>query len=456
MNRQRVLVGVVLVALLACKKKSTSSESMDFEPTPAVRTSAENTTPIVYGKPWPAGNVVAARTESIFAVYAMPSRNVDVLAAAKAVRRASYQHLPLLPVDTDKTGVVLLAPDIKKFAPPSEDMLKFSGRGLSPEQVKAVQGSEKLAVMSFQASGAEVLKVYADALKMVDAVADKTGGLIFDEGTRELFTRDAWKKRIEAPVSDPKNLSAHFTMHMYRNNGPLVRVVSIGLEKWGLPNLVVNDVVASTAGSMNALLNVVAATLFKQKKTTVEGALKVSADIADEKVLAGGTGAVVVSLVEAKKEEGDARGPLIEIAFPGPKATLHERHDKLLSTLFGAEDTLNAVKHTDAALAESAKARQRLLALKPRFLKGFGYKESLQVKAPFRTASGGNEWMWVEVSDWKGTTISGVLRNDPYDVPELKSGSKVSVEEASVFDYLHRKSDGTVEGNTTQKLLQKR
>lgn len=61
--------------------------------------------------------------------------------------------------------------------------------------------------------------------------------------------------------------------------------------------------------------------------------------------------------------------------------------------------------------------------------------------------------MWVEVMRWKGTTIHGVLRNDPFHVPDLAAGAKVDVEESDILDYIHNKSDGTSDGNETAKLL---
>ncbi|MFW5739820.1 MAG: DUF2314 domain-containing protein [Myxococcota bacterium] len=75
------------------------------------------------------------------------------------------------------------------------------------------------------------------------------------------------------------------------------------------------------------------------------------------------------------------------------------------------------------------------------------------VKAPFKTASGGNEWMWVEVISWQGSTIRGVLQNVPYDMPGLKQGARVEVEESAIFDYIYTSSDGGQVGNETDALL---
>ncbi len=63
--------------------------------------------------------------------------------------------------------------------------------------------------------------------------------------------------------------------------------------------------------------------------------------------------------------------------------------------------------------------------------------------------------MWVEVTSWDNKQVKGILKNDPRLIPTLKSGAKVSIKEADVFDYILQKGDGTTEGNETGKLIMK-
>src|SRR6185436_16808975 len=96
------------------------------------------------------------------------------------------------------------------------------------------------------------------------------------------------------------------------------------------------------------------------------------------------------------------------------------------------------------------------LLLEPVFQRGLAPGERLLVKGPFKTTSGENEWMWVEVVRWQGSTIRGVLMNDPTQVPGLKAGAEVEVPVASVFDYLHTLPDGGTEGNETGEIMERR
>src|ERR1700727_1042851 len=121
--------------------------------------------------------------------------------------------------------------------------------------------------------------------------------------------------------------------------------------------------------------------------------------------------------------------------------------------MFGVHDEPVRVRHDGEVLAASARARARLMALKPVWTKNPPELERLMVKGPFRSPSGETEWMWIEVTSWEGRTIHGILQNDPYLVEGLRAGSRVAVEEGSVFDYIVHDADGGSEGNETAKFL---
>jgi hypothetical protein len=60
------------------------------------------------------------------------------------------------------------------------------------------------------------------------------------------------------------------------------------------------------------------------------------------------------------------------------------------------------------------------------------------------------------VTAWKGDAISGLLRNEPFHIPDLHAGQIVEVSESKVFDYLRNRPDGTSEGNETGKVMKSR
>jgi len=79
----------------------------------------------------------------------------------------------------------------------------------------------------------------------------------------------------------------------------------------------------------------------------------------------------------------------------------------------------------------------------------------IQLKLPFATADDGTEWMWVEVLRWNDDTIEGLLSNEPFNVPDLHAGQRVTGSMDDVFDYIYRRGDGKVEGNQTSVIIER-
>ena len=92
--------------------------------------------------------------------------------------------------------------------------------------------------------------------------------------------------------------------------------------------------------------------------------------------------------------------------------------------LFGSKDEIHGIKHDEEIEAASERARAKLPELQKAFEAGLKPGELILVKAPFKTADGDREFMWVEISSWKADEIGGTLQNEPFNVPELKAGAK--------------------------------
>src|SRR6185312_10584015 len=100
-----------------------------------------------------------------------------------------------------------------------------------------------------------------------------------------------------------------------------------------------------------------------------------------------------------------------------------EQQTRVLADLFGYDESIQFTKHDDVLLAASREARKRLPELMEMFNNGLETGYSLLLKAPFKTDDGGNEWMWIEVTKWDEEGIEGILQNEPYNIPDLKSGA---------------------------------
>lgn len=356
--------------------------------------------------------------------------------------------------------------DFKESYPvPDSSYLSYFGRGLSKEQASKIKKSN-LAIIIDIAYPLDMsyagLRVATNSLFNF---SNATGGLIWDSETRELFTPQAWKeKRIDSWSGSTPNIEDHTVIHAYKNNTG-VRAITLGMVKFGLPDIVVNDFSWSLNQPMGNLINLVAQSIAEGVVPNEEGVLELSINnlleteykkalIPTLKENAEST--VKIQIGEGKWEDGDPNNFIIELQFHKIKGkSLSEKHEAMLASLFGWESQISYVKHNLAIEAASQRARQKLIGLKNEFNNGLEPGEFIQVKAPFSTPEGGNEWMWVEVLSWKGEIITGLLKNEPHHIPNLKGGSEVTVNQEDIFDYIRSYPDGTSEGNETGALIMK-
>jgi uncharacterized protein YegJ (DUF2314 family) len=360
-----------------------------------------------------------------------------------------------------RTHARLEQPSIAEFAPPNADSLQYFGRGLSAEDGRAVVASRAVTVIEFIGAAASANDEYKKALSIVRDLARELGGYVWDEETRNLFTLESFAPRADAFENGVPNAREHVTLHAYRDD-ELVRIVSLGMVKFGLPDVAVEQVGVSSSTPMANLVNVICQTLVERPSLEQNGALHLSLDAlknehakrAVSDTFGNAKRKLDVTLVPAAPKEGDADNRLLELVFPGDDRQRQERHQAALSQFFGSNDGISRVQHDEKLLAASARAKKKAFALRERFANRPPPVEMLQVKAPFGTPDGHQEWMWVEVITWKGDVIHGILNNDPFDIPTLKAGARVEVRADDIFDYIWTKADGTTEGNETGPILE--
>ncbi len=442
------------LALLGCDTFDRASSRAGSEPEPAraLEPSATAEATPAEAEAWPEGPLQQGPVTFAMAVYALPQGKGDVETAARAVLAERADTLPLLREaerSGTRSGAWIDVPAMDTFAPPSERELGYFGVGVSEADGRALQDAPKVVVVNVQAATPkDAAALVTAAQSAVGEIAERTGGLPWDELTRQVFGRDAWAARTKAaPVATLDALTQHFTMHMYRD-GEYLRIVTLGLGKLGLPELAVAGVTQGDRERMGRLVNATAVAMLAEGAAGPGGTLRVVGNDGTKDTK------TTIGLAVNTRQEGDAPGRLATILFPGAGG-LQTRQAALLATVFGQpEDELLMADRDDAALQTASKvAKAQLAKLRGHFSGGVPDMETLMVKAPFDTDDGGTEWMWVEVTQWSGDTIRGTLQNRPYAIAKLEEGDRVEVSQASVFDYIHRRADGTEVGGTTNDLL---
>ena len=407
--------------------------------------------------------------EAIYVLHFAPEPRGDVLKQGQQLVRSKFPTLKVLTKPDEHVAgpavfIAMLDVDpAKGISPPSMELLKYFGRGVSREQAEAMQKSKVVAVVTFTYDAANALTLARQANEVMNEFATRTGGLVWDDETRELFTPAALvEKRLSPPDHGFPDVRNHIVVHAYKN-GEYIRAISLGMRKFGLPDIVVNDFSWSLNDQMGNLVNLFAQSL-------IEGATppmgrydfdvtKLKHDavraVYEKHLLENPHPIAQLTLGKAAPDDGDPENRLIELLFDRyPGKDVHEKHQQFAGGFFGSFDKVSRVKHNDAIKAASERAREKLPSLRKRFNAGLQPGETLLLKAPFETTDGGNEWMWVEVSTWKGGDIVGLLNNQPEKVPGLQAGATVSVKEEDIFDYVFYKADGSEEGNETGKLIQ--
>jgi uncharacterized protein YegJ (DUF2314 family) len=354
----------------------------------------------------------------------------------------------------------------ERYPVPDMAAMRYFARGIDQPTAQALQASEEVLIVDFLYPAAARLEAIKSAQQLMVAVAERTHGFLWDEETRELFSAEEWRRRrIDSWTEIFPDIAKHTVIHAYEDNGA-VRAISLGMAKFGLPDIVVEDFAWSRNNQVGNLINFLGQTWLESGRTPAMGRVHLDTrsiqtrsvrEFAKVIALNDPPGTADLILKAAAPEDGDPRNALVGISFDAyPGKDVSTRLDQLVSQLFGsAPDPVSRVKHDEELNRASEKARAQLPALAKRFREGLTPGEYLMLKAPFKTSGGGTEWMWVEVRSWPTSgSISGLLRNDPQDVPGLRAGQGVEIKEAQVFDYLLTKPDGSQEGNSTGAVIQ--
>jgi uncharacterized protein YegJ (DUF2314 family) len=422
---------------------------------------------VTVGAPIPAGSLLERDGfDYMFVVYATARPPEDPRATSARVLAGGPLALEAgrAPATSARPAVWLEQPSFQEMPLPAKPTL----RGLSPADEQAFRRAPAQTFLLFRGPSAQAPAVYPLALALARALAEASHGFVLDTSTLELFSIERWTRRAERFSDGFPDVAAHMMIETYQDErDELDRMNTIGMSKFGLPDLVVNGVTSSNRGSLGTLVNITCQTLLEGGRLAAPGKLALSIDAikqtAFRKKVQGDTypnakRAATIDLAWSERRDGDPDNGLVEIVFPGAAAEVQVRQAALIDQLLGAEDHAEIIEHDDELLAVSARAREAVLAMKPRYRKGRPFRERLLVKAPFRMDDGhvGNEWMWVEVVRWQGKTIRGVLDNDPVHVSSLRAGARVEVDQDSLFDYLLTRADGSEEGNETAKLRHRR
>ena len=409
--------------------------------------------------PAPAGSPFAAEAHVHLALYGLPGQDFAPEAAFSALLAERLPGLARFDGDAPTPQgprVQVLTPLIDEFPPPPADALPYFSIGLSADQERGLPLADRVFVTEWTlATGSQGQGQLREVMGLWSALAGATGGVPWDDDTRQAFSVEAWSELRQAHwQGDLPRVDNHMNMHLYELDGRN-RLVTIGMDKLGLPDLSIPDLIRNDSEVLGPLINAIAQTMIEGGQLSQGGELSVDlaglqhAELREilQSYVVQGTGKAEIELREATPMQGDADNRLWELSFPGSGQAYYAAQIATLEGMFGnSEDGVIHMEHDEELLAASARSRDELLGMKAELQGHFDQGWALLVKGPFPTPSGGTEWMWVETRSWSGDAFQGLLINDPVEIPDLAYGAPVEVSEADLFDYRLDLPDGSTKG----------
>ncbi len=438
---------VVLLIFAACAKKPSVA------PRPIIK----------------AGSLVQGPIRFELAIYYLPAPERDPHAALKELLDSDFKQWTLKATPEREPHELTLATrfltDVKSSYPvPPTSSLSLFGKGLSEDQGRKLQDSRSALVLDFAYDKGHVLDGLRSAYDLEEELARVTGGLIWDDETREMFSPDAWHAiRIAAWKSDVPDISKNIIIHAYKKE-TMVREITLGMVKFGLPDIVVDETSWESNSRTGILINLFAQTLAEGAAIEHPGSFTLDlkkircAEVREPQIKSlkrHALGTANLALYEGQWEEGDPRNRLVAIDFDryeGPDRMA--RQSNLLGEFFGWSDTVAKTTPSKALREASERARAKLPQLRADFNARLAPGELIMVKVPFTKPDGENEYMWVEVLAWNDSKINGLLRNEPFYVVGMHEGQAVNLDDGVVFDYLRKRPDGSMEGNETGRIIE--
>lgn len=257
-----------------------------------------------------------------FAVYRLERAKVDpwlaLQRAAKPAGLAVYKEAA--PEDAVAPYLVLREFPVKDYAVLEGSFLE-AGRGLSAEQ-KAKLPKSTLPVSVVDAVMPLETDRFLEVAKALAAFAAATGGVLWDEETREYFTVDSWRSvRIASWDKGVPQAMSHFTVQV-SSGETSAALRTAGLRHFGFAELELRDVPLDEVDRAIGLLNATAQTFIEGDLDASPGPLTVDLSairhVAQWKNLEGMATKDAAKKVDVQLVPGDSeKWPTLEVRLAG-------------------------------------------------------------------------------------------------------------------------------------------
>ncbi|MFT7621562.1 MAG: hypothetical protein ACI9WU_000726 [Myxococcota bacterium] len=229
--------------------------------------------------------------------------------------------------------------------------LKHSGRDLSPRDTATLLTPKAVLGVIVGGTVNDAGRLNRRLEQAMYDLAKAHGGAIEDIRTREYFSVQGFAtRRLNAWQGDVADAEAATTIHLYADKGHH-RAVTLGMERFGLPNVVVEGIPATLGAPVGRLMVLVCQTLVEGGIPTQRGFAvdirklkhRAAAKRITEALEAGATQTGQLAWVFGTPEKGDTP-PLIQLTFSNqPGQSLQQRMAAQLKQTLGHTGRISLV-----------------------------------------------------------------------------------------------------------------
>jgi uncharacterized protein YegJ (DUF2314 family) len=355
-----------------------------------------------------------------------------------------------------------------------DDIIEHNSRHIHESDRRALAEARTIVRLRLSLPEFPGLDYLVHMMRFADAVRSLAGGVVQDAVSHTLWGADAWSQAT-------RDFAEAFVDHQIQfellDEGGTVWLHTHGMQKFGLPELEMEQVPEALAASARRLMTLV-----------VEAILETMSRGVDVRYpLTLGDSAVCVDLEERPRDdEGHfPAGSLMLLPFCGdldrrdpetwnavlaqlPAGTVHQTNEVMPEALPEAApeqvaDPGEPVDSPPPARPTHEELRDRLVNAHRRARRDLGaFRKSFEenretlvhaVKVGFPTQGGKYEWMWVSLDAWRSGSIEGHLENTPILRTDLLRGTRVQVTERDIFDWAIAQGGSVVSGAYTEGIL---
>jgi uncharacterized protein YegJ (DUF2314 family) len=387
--------------------------------------------------------------------------NVATQYSQKIERERAFKFLESLIQKKQLTIEYLMKNDAAELFDYPEDLILTNSRDLTEHDRTTLERAQmivRVRLSSDYRGGDGIVFV----TRFVEAVRGLVNGVVQDADSHILWGQESWKASVEDCAKGPVASQVYFEV---LDEGGLVWVHTHGMQKFGLPDLEMEEIPADFAAAARKLMLRMATTFAGEREGRLDFGAPISIpDLGFE------------FRVEVRPRDAENHFPF------GSLKILPHRSGQDPADSRAAQDVLSALvsgagshalagrsneppdqaHYTDDQTLElreeflraHRKAREELAAFKKSFQKNQDTEGPVHaVKVGFAATGDQYEWMWVSLDAWRGRSLVGWLENSPVLRKDLEKGKSVHVTEEQIFDWVIARDGEVLKGGYTESVV---